>query len=515
LQQNGFNIVVIVNFKLKKIMRTFLKSFGGAVIGTLLVLLTMYFFIKHESREGANSFRVHQTKYVSELKGSEQQTPAAKVSLPSALPEAQVDFTTAAQKTVNAVVHIKTEISVKPVNYDNFFDPFRNYFYPHQPNSIVAFGSGVIISRDGYIVTNNHVVDGADKIMVTFNDKTEKEARIVGTDPSTDLALIKVDGDNYEYLTYGDSDKLKVGEWVLAVGNPFNLTSTVTAGIVSAKARNINILGGASAIESYIQTDAVVNKGNSGGALVNAKGELVGINAAIASHTGVYEGYSFAIPVNLVKKVVEDLKNYGETQRGYLGSQIRNIDAEFAQSAGIDKLQGVYVAGVVDGSGADDAGIKSGDIIVAINDKPVNVLSELTGIIGQYRPGDKVVVKLNGNDNEGDLVQVTLKKRDNSTSLVRSSDSFYNDVLGAWLQTASDNQLSNLGLDNGLKVVDVKEGILDRGGISKGYIIYNVNGLAVNSESSLNRAINSSKRKVVKIKGMYPDGVKISFEFIL
>ncbi|RLD91006.1 MAG: hypothetical protein DRJ09_02465 [Bacteroidetes bacterium] len=501
--------------KIKKVMKTFLKSFGGAVAGTLLVLLTIYVIIKPESVENKSRFHVHQTNYLSNSINHSNQAPVVAASLPSVLPEAQIDFTTAAQKTVDAVVHIKTEMSVKPANYNNFFDPFRNYFYPHQPNSIIAFGSGVIISRDGYIVTNNHVVDGADKIMVTFNDKTEKEARVVGTDPSTDLALIKVDGDNYKYLNYGDSDKLKVGEWVLAVGNPFNLTSTVTAGIVSAKARNINILGGASAIESYIQTDAVVNKGNSGGALVNAKGELVGINAAIASHTGVYEGYSFAIPVNLVKKVVEDLKNYGETQRGYLGVQIRNIDAEFAQSAGIDQLKGVYVAGVVDGSGADDAGIKSGDIIVAINDKPINSLSELTGIIGQYRPGDKVVVKLNSDDNTGDLVQVTLKKRDNSTSLVRSSDSFYNDVLGVWLQTASDSQLANLGLDNGLKVVDVKEGILDRGGISKGYIIYSVNGTPVNSESSLNKAINSSKRKVVKIKGMYPDGVKISFEFIL
>ncbi len=495
-------------------MKTFLKSFGGAVAGTLLVLLTMYFIIKPESQTGSGQLKAHQANYTVATLNGGHKTPVMPASLPAALPEAQIDFTTAAQKTVNAVVHIKTEMSVKPVNYDNFFDPFRNYFYPHQPNSIVAFGSGVIISGDGYIVTNNHVVDGADKIMVTFNDKTEKEARIVGTDPSTDLALIKVDGDGYEYLTYGDSDKLKVGEWVLAVGNPFNLTSTVTAGIVSAKARNINILGGASAIESYIQTDAVVNKGNSGGALVNAKGELVGINAAIASHTGVYEGYSFAIPVNLVKKVVEDLKNYGETQRGYLGVQIRNIDAEFAQSAGIDKLQGVYVAGVVDGSGADDAGIKSGDIILAINDKPVNSLSELTGIIGQYRPGDKVVVKLNSND-DVDVVQVTLKKRDNSTNLVRSSDSFYNDVLGAWLQAAPDDQLSNLGLNNGLKVVDVKEGILDRGGITKGYIIYNVNGVAVNSEADLNKAIKNSRRKVVKIKGMYPDGVKISFEFIL
>ena len=229
----------------------------------------------------------------------------------------------AAEKSVNAVVHIKTEIHAKSSSYENFFGPFRDYLgNPYSNNTYVAFGSGVIISPDGYIVTNNHVVENAEKVSVTFNNKTEMVAEIVGTDPSTDLALIKVDADDLTYLLYGNSDKVKVGEWVLAVGNPFNLTSTVTAGIVSAKARNINILGAQSSIESFIQTDAVVNRGNSGGALVNTRGDLIGINAAIASHTGVYEGYSFAIPVNIVKKVVNDLMTYGEVQRGYIGVQI-------------------------------------------------------------------------------------------------------------------------------------------------------------------------------------------------
>jgi len=498
-------------------MKVFLKSFGGAIAGSLLVILTMYFMIKPDQpvaiqNNAPDFYQMHYTK--STTSGNASYSASAATALPLA-PEIQVDFTTAAEKSVNAVVHIKTEMAVKSVYYDNFFGPFRNYFYPQQPNNIVAFGSGVIISSDGYIVTNNHVVDGADKISVTFNDKTEKEARVIGTDPSTDLALIKVEGDNFEYLSYGNSDKLKVGEWVLAVGNPFNLTSTVTAGIVSAKARNINILGAPSAIESYIQTDAVVNRGNSGGALVNAKGELVGINAAIASHTGVYEGYSFAIPANIVKKVVEDLKNYGATQRGYLGVQVRNLDAQFARTVGIDELQGVYVSGVIDGSGAADAGIKSGDVILSIDDKSINSLSELTGIVGQYRPGDRVVVKIHSDDGEEELVRVTLKKRDNTTALVRNAEAFYSNNLGAWLQKASDELLNNMHLENGLKVVDVKDGVLLRGGITKGFVIYNVNGVGVNNESSLSNAIKNRKHNIVKLKGMYPDGVKISFEFIL
>ena len=497
-------------------MNTIVKSFSGAVAGTLLVLLTFYFMIKPEENDKTSNGIFHQTVLTDSDFAPGGNTSGMPSKTPAVVPPAgQVDFTEAAAKSVDAVVHIKNEMHVKSSYYDDFFSPFRHYFYPNQQNSIIAFGSGVIISPDGYIVTNNHVVDGADKITVTFNDKTEKVARIIGTDPSTDLALIKVDGENFHYLEYGNSDELKVGEWVLAVGNPFNLTSTVTAGIVSAKARNINILGGPSAIESFIQTDAVVNRGNSGGALVNAQGKLVGINAAIASHTGVYEGYSFAIPVNIVKKVVEDLKNYGATQRAYLGVQVRDIDEHFAKLAGIDDLSGIYVSGVVNGGGADEAGIIEGNIILAVNNKPVNSLSELTGIIGQYRPGDKVVLKIKNENNEEEYVKVTLKDRNNRTELIKAPESFFNEDLGAWFVPANDDELAEVGLSKGLKITELDDGILKRGGLTKNFIIYDINGNSVYSENSLKSAIDMNKRNVVKLKGVYPDGVKISFEFIL
>ena len=257
---------------------------------------------------------------------ADQSQAAPQVYRTAFLPtENTPDFVDAAEASVNAVVHIKTTIIQKGASYNDFFGAFFEYLYgiPGQTQSMVAYGSGVVLSPDGYIVTNNHVVDGADEVEVTFNNRVVRKATIVGTDPTSDLALIKVEGSDFDYLVFGDSDKVKVGEWVLAVGNPFNLTSTVTAGIVSAKARNIGILGEGSNVESFIQTDAAVNRGNSGGALVNTKGELIGINAAIASHTGSYEGYSFAIPSNIVRKVVDDLLMYGETQRAYLGIQHR------------------------------------------------------------------------------------------------------------------------------------------------------------------------------------------------
>ncbi|HDO06188.1 MAG TPA: trypsin-like serine protease, partial [Bacteroidetes bacterium] len=362
-------------------MKTIIKSFVGAVVGTILVLLIAFFVIKQHKPE--------QTAPI--VKNQIQKIPEVKTSY--LLPQ-NTDFTVAAAKSVNAVVHIKTIIGIKPQNYDNFFGSLRDYLYGQPQQALIAFGSGVVISPNGYIVTNNHVVDGADKIIVTFNNKREMGANIIGTSPSTDLALIKVDAKDLPYLTYGNSDNLKVGQWVLAVGNPFNLTSTVTAGIISAKARDIHILGGKTAIESYIQTDAAVNPGNSGGALVNTAGQLIGINAAIASQTGAYEGYSFAIPVNLVRKVVNDLMNYGQIQRAYLGVQIRDIDADFAKKMHLHDLNGVYVAMVVEGSGADKAGIKKGDIITAIDNHPAKDLSELLGIIGQYSPGNVVRVSL-------------------------------------------------------------------------------------------------------------------------
>jgi Do/DeqQ family serine protease len=481
-------------------MKTTIKSFIGAVAGTIFVLAVAFYFINKQQPNEITPI----------VKSQIQNTPVVQASY--ALPQ-NTDFTRAAAKTVNAVVHIKTIIGIKPRYYDNFFGSLRGYLYGQPQRALIAFGSGVVISPNGYIVTNNHVVAGADKIFVTFNNKKEMEAKIIGTSPSTDLALIKVDAKDLPYLTYGNSDNLKVGQWVLAVGNPFNLTSTVTAGIISAIARDIHILGGKTAIESFIQTDAAVNPGNSGGALVNTAGQLIGINAAIASQTGAYEGYSFAIPVNLVRKVVNDLMNYGQVQRGYLGIQIRDINAGFAKEKHLMDLNGVYVAGVVDGSGAAKAGVKKGDVITSINSHPTKNISELMGIIGQYSPGNKVRVGLNRNDKEK-IITVTLKNKNGTTGLVKAEKAFYNNDLGAMLKTASENELGNLNIDHGLKVVRVKKGILQRGGIAEGFIITEVNDREVNNRKQIEKALSDSDNNTVKVSGIYPNGTRISFEFV-
>lgn len=331
------------------------------------------------------------------------------------------DFSEAAEKTVNAVVHIRTEIVT---SYNGFYTPFdaiiEQYFGRkiEVPDYIsIGFGSGVVISPDGYIVTNNHVVEGARKIEVTFNDKHKREATVIGKDPTTDIALIKVDAKDLEFLTFGDSDKVRLGQWVLAVGNPFNLTSTVTAGIVSAKARNINILGDGT-IESFIQTDAAVNPGNSGGALVTSKGELIGINAAIATHTGSYEGYSFAIPSNIAKKVVEDFMLYGCLQRAYLGFIPEEVTEDLANKFDLDILSGVWVAEVYEKGGAYKAGIRKGDVVLSVNDIPVDTRSQLIGTVATYRPGDVVNVKYLHGGNEK-TVRVTLTNSSGTTDMIK------------------------------------------------------------------------------------------------
>lgn len=317
-------------------------------------------------------------------------------------PENGIDFTAAAEMTVNAVVHVKTIQEGQTYRYsDPFYDFWgqgRTYEYKTPPRK--GFGSGVIISDDGYIVTNNHVIDNADNIVVTLNDKRTFTAELIGTDPSTDLSLLKIDATGLNRIVFGNSDKVRIGEWVLAVGNPYNLTSTVTAGIVSAKGRSINILRDKYRIESFIQTDAAVNQGNSGGALVNTRGELIGINSAIASPTGAYSGYSFAIPVDIVKKVVGDLMEYGEVQRAFIGISIRNLDAQLASEMNIDEIKGVYVAGLSEGGAAMDAGIMEGDVIIRINKVEVNNAPELQEQVSRYRPGDKISVTIKRNNKE-------------------------------------------------------------------------------------------------------------------
>ncbi len=415
------------------------------------------------------------------------------------------DFVNAADLTVHAVVHIKAELQQRNKTYSDFFDLFDEFFgnphYRYNNAPIIATGSGVIVSPDGYIVTNNHVVQQASHLEVTLNDKRSYEATVIGTDPTTDLALIKIDENDLPYLKYGNSDNVKVGEWVLAVGNPFNLTSTVTAGIVSAKARNINILGDVGAIESFIQTDAVVNRGNSGGALVNTDGELVGINAAIASNTGSYTGYSFAIPSNIVKKVINDFLDYGEIQRAYLGITFREIDAEFANEKGLDDVNGVYVVDVAEDGAAGNAGIESGDVILKVDNTKINSKASLLETIGTKRPGDVVTVYVK-RGNSVKQFDVTLKNRSGNTDIVKNDNI---DILGASFGPLSEQEMEDLSIDHGLKITDLSGGKLKDAGIREGFIILNVDKQPVKGVDEL-KYLLEGKRGGILIEGIYPNG---------
>lgn len=421
------------------------------------------------------------------------------------------DFVDAAEASVNAVVHIKTTIIQKGASYNDFFGAFLEQLYGPQTNTMVAYGSGVVLSPDGYIVTNNHVVEGANDLEVTFNNRMVQKGTIIGTDPSSDLALIKVEGKDLDYLTFGDSDKVKVGEWVLAVGNPFNLTSTVTAGIVSAKARNIGILGEGSSVESFIQTDAAVNRGNSGGALVNTRGELIGINAAIASHTGSYEGYSFAIPSNIVRKVVDDLLMYGENQRAYIGIYPQEMDATKAENAGMKEIKGVYVAGVTDGGAAQKAGIATGDVLTRINGNEVNTTTQLLEMVNQYRPGDKINVDIVRNGKRHSYT-IALLNESGSTDVVKRGDTFFNATMGLMLQPISKQEMNNLHINGGLKIVEIRQGVFQGAGV-EGYIITAVNGKNVTSKNELEAALSSNRIMKTYIEGIYPNGMRMNFEY--
>src|SRR5512145_3015498 len=351
--------------------------------------------------------------------------PASMVSLQAGL-DSSTDFTFAAEKTVNAVVNVKTQSTME---YRNpIYEFFYGDRYPGEQEPVTGIGSGVIITADGYIVTNNHVIENSEKVTVTLNDKREFEARVVGYDHSTDLALLKIDTEGLPFMTFGNSDDLKVGEWVLAVGNPFNISSTVTAGIVSAKGRSMAIIEDNYRIESFIQTDASVNRGNSGGALVNLRGEMVGINTAIVSPTGGNVGISFAIPSSIVQKVVKDLIEFGTVQRAIMGVSISDITAELAREKGLDQLEGVYVNEVNDNSAAKDAGIEAGDVITHINDIEVRSPSELQEMVGRYRPGEKINVLVKRKDKTKQIV-VTLRNLQGDTNVVKAEN--YETILGA------------------------------------------------------------------------------------
>lgn len=443
------------------------------------------------------------------------ETPAYLTSNRSVAPMILPDFTEPADNSIHAVVHIKTEYQGRRSSiYDYFFD-FKDFFGdqggPSQP--VVATGSGVIISPDGYIVTNNHVVSESNKITVTLNNKRTYEASVVGTDPSTDLAVIKIKANELPYLSFGNSDELKIGEWVLAVGNPFNLTSTVTAGIVSAKARNINILGSrdGNSIESFIQTDAAVNRGNSGGALVNTRGELIGINAAIASGTGYYAGYSFAIPSNIVRKVAADLRDYGTVQRAYIGVNIRELDNQLADDAGINDLLGVYVADVTENGAAKEAGLKAGDVILKVEDVAVNSTSALLEVIGQHNPGDKVNLLVRRNNKDMNF-NVVLKNREGSTSLTKRDDFNAQSLLGASFKAVPDKLKSDLGIEYGIQIAGLSNGKLRSAGIKEGFIITQIDGKPIKSEADIANAL-SNKKGGVLVEGIYPNRMRAYYGF--
>ncbi|MDE6254574.1 MAG: Do family serine endopeptidase [Muribaculaceae bacterium] len=450
----------------------------------------------------------------------------------SSTPAFETDFTVAAEKTVNAVVCIKSFTTRQQNSYGSYgdMDPFGGMFdfffgnpqqrqQPRQPRQQrksepeqSGLGSGVIISEDGYIVTNNHVVEGAEKLEVLLNDNSTYDAKIIGTDEATDLALIKIDAKGLSPITFGDSETLKVGEWVLAVGNPFGFNSTVTTGIVSAKARSLGTNSHKSpmTIESFIQTDAALNPGNSGGALVNLKGELVGINSAIYSNTGSYAGFSFAIPTTIVKKVMTDIKQYGTVQRAMLGCSVADLDAKIAKEKKITATKsGVIIASVNDRSTAKEIGLQEDDVITAINGAKVETRAQLVEKVNKYRPGDTISITY-VRDNKTYTKSGILRNQQGNTSITKKGDF---SELGCAFMKLSDETKSNLGLSSGVQVQGIKAGPVRDAGVKDGFIITDINGASVNTSDDVERIYNSIMKdngedKVMFITGLYPTGKK-------
>ena len=434
----------------------------------------------------------------------QQSQPMHYASLPVSDSGELPDLTFAAENSVHAVVHIM--VTQKGAYYSQ--NPLFDWFFGERESSQQrmparqGFGSGVIISANGTIVTNNHVIEEADEIKVILNDKREFIAKLIGTDPQTDIAVLKIDARDLPFLRFGNSDDLKLGQWVLAVGNPFNLTSTVTAGIISAKGRNIGINQSISGIESFIQTDAAVNPGNSGGALVNTKGELIGINTAIASQTGSYTGYSFAIPVGIVKKVVADMLEYGEVQRALLGVEIREVTDSISKRMHFDKIEGVYISKAQSGGSAYLAGIRVKDVIISVDGVAVNSSAELQEQINKHRPGDKVMLVIK-RDNKKQPFNVTLRNKHGDTEIVKGDD--HEDIFGAKFVALSDRDKQDLGIRYGIKIAELGNGKFKDAGIKKGFIITQVNKNTVSEVDELTRIIKKSRGGIL-VEGIYPDG---------
>lgn len=420
-----------------------------------------------------------------------------------------LNFVYAAKAATPGVVHIRSKYSATPTSSSNgqFDQYFRDFFGDRgQRAPSGASGSGVIIADNGYIVTNNHVVENASEVEVLLNDNRTFDATVVGTDPTTDLALLKIEGNNFPFVKFGSSDHINVGEWVLAIGNPFEFRSTVTAGIVSATGRNINILRDPSnnnlQIESFIQTDAAVNPGNSGGALVNLRGELVGINTAIATHTGSYSGYSFAVPTTLVKKVMDDLKEFGVVQRALLGVRITDVNSQMADARGLTVLKGISIESVNANSGAEDAGLRVGDIIVAIDGKSVDNVAKLQEKIAVKRPGDKVEVTY-VRDGKEKTAKVTLKSTADSIEVVTARSSFA--IEGGTFSDVSQQEKESLKIAGGAKAGEIREGKWREAGIRPGFIITNIDKTSIRNIQDLARVM-ANKKGGTLIEGMYPDG---------
>lgn len=423
------------------------------------------------------------------------------------------DFISASASATPAVVHVKSYYSTSSSESDRYVNPFEYFDNGGRSRSS---GSGVIISGDGYIATNNHVVERASKVEVVLEDKRSFVAKVIGTDPTTDLALLKIESQGLPFLQFANSDQVQVGEWALAVGNPFNLTSTVTAGIVSAKGRSLNLLNEEFKIESFIQTDAAVNPGNSGGALINTHGKLIGINTAIASRTGSYAGYSFAVPGNLVKKVTDDLREYGEVQRGIIGVRIKDINADFAKQNDLTVLTGAYVTSVMPGGAAADAGIKSGDVIMSVDGQAVAGSSELQEIVGRHRPGENVKVSLMraGANKE---FNVKLKSIDGTTGIVAADPNpvipgTTSKKLGAEFEAIDASDKTRLGIKSGVKVKKVSGGMFGFLGIDPGFIITKINKESVSSPSEAQKKIEEADGRV-QVEGLNSTGAREYYSF--
>jgi Do/DeqQ family serine protease len=473
-------------------MKQFTKTLGIALLGAILAVGILEF---------KDSFLQEKT------------TPALVSAVPATgqftmfnTPEGELpSFTEVAQKAVHAVVHVNTEYQM-----GGYYDPLAQMLgRPSHEQIARGAGSGVIIGSEGYIVTNNHVIEGADKIYVTTNNNKSYEATIVGTDPATDIALIKIEESNLPVIEFGNSNQAQVGEWVLAVGNPFNLTSTVTAGIISAKSRNINLLRpdqNTFPIESFIQTDAAVNPGNSGGALVNTSGQLIGINTAIASQTGSYAGYSFAVPSRIVQKVTNDIIEFGEVQRALIGVSIQNVNQKIADDLSLEEVNGILVTGLTPNGAANEAGLKEQDVIIGVNGEDVFNVPELQEEVSQYRPGDHILVSVLRNNERIDY-EVILRNQAGGTDIYKKEDYDAASILEAKLVELDQYQLRKYRLRSGIQIVDFTGDKLRSLGMKKGFIITHIDRVPVTSSDQVAQLLLNSDDGIL-LSGIYPNGQK-------